>query len=104
VETSFEEGDWLVLYTDGISEAKGRSTEEFGESGLRLFLENHRDGTAASFADTLLNDVSLWAGGGEQQNQDDDVTLVAVHFQGSARAVTAETVARSISVSSAAAF
>ena len=31
VDVPFHEGDWLVLYTDGVSEARNASDEEFGE-------------------------------------------------------------------------
>jgi phosphoserine phosphatase RsbU/P len=81
METSFREDDWVVLYTDGISECMSASDEQFGEDRLRLFLESHPDGPAANFADDLLQHLSSWRGRAAEQEPDDDVTLLAVHFQ-----------------------
>lgn len=84
VETPFQEGDRIVLYTDGISEATGAADEQFGENRLRVFLESHPDASSAHFADELLHDLSIWTGRPHGQEPDDDVTLVLVHFRASA--------------------
>jgi len=81
VETPFQEGDWVVLYTDGITEMKGESEEEFGEARLKEFLESHPDLPAAGFVDSLLERLSSWSGRASGREPDDDVTLLAVHFQ-----------------------
>ncbi len=81
VETAFQEGDWVVLYTDGISEMRDASEEQFGEARLRQFLEDHPDCPATHFADTLLEALSQFSGRAPGQEPDDDVTLVAVRFQ-----------------------
>ena len=80
VEVPFREGDRVVLYTDGISEMMNAEEEQFGESRLRLFIENHRDGEAAAFVDDLLDRLSQWSGRASGQDPDDDVTLLAIHF------------------------
>jgi serine phosphatase RsbU (regulator of sigma subunit) len=84
-EIAFQEGDWLALYTDGISEAMDSSGEQFGEERLRHFLGNFRAGSSAGFADALLSELSLWAGRKVGHEPDDDATLVAVHFRGAER-------------------
>ena len=71
----------MLLYTDGISEMMDASEEQFGEERLRLFLESHPDCPATHFADTLLETMSRWSGRPSGQDPDDDVTLLAVHFQ-----------------------
>jgi serine phosphatase RsbU (regulator of sigma subunit) len=81
VETPFQEGDWLVLYTDGVTESLDTSNEQFGEEGLKLFMEQHPDATATEFADGLLARVSQWTGRAPGQDPDDDVTLLAIHFK-----------------------
>jgi phosphoserine phosphatase RsbU/P len=69
-----------VLYTDGVTESLDTSNEQFGEKGLKLFMEQHPDITASEFADGLLERVSQWTGRAPGQEPDDDVTLLAVHF------------------------
>ncbi len=81
VETPFKEGDWIAMYTDGITEMRGESEEEFGVDRLQEFMECHPDSTAAAFADLLLDRMSLWSGRASGQDPDDDVTLLAVHFK-----------------------
>ena len=81
VETVFQEGDWVVLYTDGIVEMTDESEEQFGEARLKEFLESHSDLSAGSFVDGLLERLSLWSGRASGREPDDDVTLLAVHFQ-----------------------
>jgi phosphoserine phosphatase RsbU/P len=85
VETPFMEDDWIVLYTDGITETMDDSQEQFGEAGLKTFMEEHPYGTAAQFADGLLNRLSQWTGRASGQDPDDDVTLLAVHFAASGK-------------------
>ncbi|PZS10040.1 MAG: hypothetical protein DLM70_00930, partial [Chloroflexi bacterium] len=43
VETPFKNGDWGVLYTDGIPEMTNASEEQFGSDRFKLFLENNHD-------------------------------------------------------------
>jgi sigma-B regulation protein RsbU (phosphoserine phosphatase) len=81
VEIPFREGDWVLLYTDGISEMTDASEEQFGEDRLKLFLEENSEPSAADFADRLLDRLSQWSGRASGQEPDDDVTLLAVHFQ-----------------------
>ena len=81
VETSFQPGDWALFYTDGITEASDASQEQFGEARLRLFLESHPDSLASHLADSLLNELSLWSVNPAEQEQEDDMTLLALHFR-----------------------
>lgn len=80
VEIPFQAGDWVLLYTDGISEMMNWSEEQFGEARLKSFLEENPNLPAAEFADSLLDRLSLWSGRPSGQDPDDDVTLLAVHF------------------------
>jgi serine phosphatase RsbU (regulator of sigma subunit) len=80
IEVPFAEGDWAVLYTDGIPEMTNPEDEQFGESRLRLFVENHQDGDASTFAEGLLERLSEWNGRAAGGSPDDDVTLLAVRF------------------------
>ncbi len=79
VEVPFEEGDWAVLYTDGILEATAPWHEEFGADRLRLFMEHNRDLGADSLVDGLLEELSRWSDHASGREPEDDVTIVAIH-------------------------
>jgi sigma-B regulation protein RsbU (phosphoserine phosphatase) len=70
-----EPGDALVLYTDGMVEARDQQEREFGVGRLtRAFLE-HRELPADEIARVLVRRVGEYAGGGEPE---DDRTVVVV--------------------------
>ncbi len=80
VTSSFEPGDRCVLYTDGILEAPNPQGEEFGNERLRDFLASHAQLPAQEFCDALLARVEQWCGRRENEDQHDDLTLVAVDY------------------------
>jgi serine phosphatase RsbU (regulator of sigma subunit) len=44
-------GDWLLIYSDGISEATTEGGEDFGDNGLFDWLRRLGTGTAAGVCD-----------------------------------------------------
>jgi len=79
VEVPFKEGDWGVLYTDGILEATDSSKQEFGADRFKLFLESHRDLGVDQFVDALLDELSNWSDRASGREAEDDVTVLAIH-------------------------
>lgn len=75
---SVGEGDVLMLYTDGTTEARDPSGAFFGEQGLRdmLMRESAPDKPFEGFLDRLLATLDAFTG----QRLDDDVAMVAVRF------------------------
>jgi sigma-B regulation protein RsbU (phosphoserine phosphatase) len=70
-------GDRIVLFTDGVSEARTAEGEEFGEERLvGLLLENVNE-TAAGLQSRILSAVSDFTGGDFQ----DDATLLVVSVE-----------------------
>jgi sigma-B regulation protein RsbU (phosphoserine phosphatase) len=67
-------GDRLVLFTDGISELKDSTEEEFGEERLERLVARYRAATAAELKDRVLEAVADFSNGAFQ----DDVTVVIV--------------------------
>jgi sigma-B regulation protein RsbU (phosphoserine phosphatase) len=67
-------GDRLVMFTDGISELKDDTEEEFGEERLEQLIVRHREAGAAGLKDRILEAVSDFSNGTFQ----DDVTIVVV--------------------------
>jgi PAS domain S-box-containing protein len=61
-EAPFEEGDLLVLYTDGIIEAR-RQGREFGEEGLREALREAAGESPAELARSVYAAARTWCGG-----------------------------------------
>jgi len=77
VERPFQEGDMMLLYTDGIVEMNNSQEEEFGGDRLRLFLESNGELPAEKFIEKLLDELSTWSTGREAE---DDLTLLAIRF------------------------
>jgi sigma-B regulation protein RsbU (phosphoserine phosphatase) len=81
-DSSFEEnrlpfdfGDTLVVYTDGIVEARNSHDEEFGEERLESVLQGCLQLTAREILQKVVDEVQEFAVG---QEQGDDLTLVVV--------------------------
>jgi|FLYL01.1.fsa_nt_gi serine phosphatase RsbU (regulator of sigma subunit) len=71
-------GDTLVLYTDGLVEARN-GKEEYGMKRLRGKVKDLGNKSAQEIAAGLLADVRAFTGGREQR---DDITLVVVKRMG----------------------
>jgi sigma-B regulation protein RsbU (phosphoserine phosphatase) len=67
-------GDRLVLFTDGITEARSANGDEFDESGLLRAIERCRHLDAESIVNAIFTDVEAFAGG---RLQDDATAVVA---------------------------
>lgn len=73
LEMPLEEGDTLVLFTDGVTEARNHGDEEFGEERLVEVVRNGRSDAALLVRD-IVEGVETFAGGVAQ----DDLTLVVL--------------------------
>lgn len=72
-------GETLFLYTDGVTEAKNRTGEFFGETRLIGRLEKGSKLSAGVIIHALMDDlVRFTAGAG----QSDDITMLAVTYRG----------------------
>ncbi|RPJ74470.1 MAG: serine/threonine-protein phosphatase, partial [Acidobacteria bacterium] len=67
-------GDRLVLYTDGLSEAKNVADEDFGSSRLAGIVHAWRDDSAAALASTLVEQVTAFRG--RMPRSDDESVMV----------------------------
>ena len=77
LERPFQEGDMMLLYTDGIVEMNSAQEEEFGGDRLKQFLENNGELPAEKFIASLLDELTTWSTGREAE---DDLTLLAIRF------------------------
>ena len=69
--------DVLALYTDGVSEVRDQTREQFGCKRLAERLRQYRDLSAHEIADRILREVTSHAG----PTQFDDATLVIIKVQ-----------------------
>ncbi len=75
-DAALASGDALILYTDGITDARNRVQEDYGEERLFQFVDRlSRDLTARQLIDAIAADVAQFTDGAEQM---DDITLVAL--------------------------
>ncbi len=70
----FGAGDLVVLYTDGLVEARNAAGDFFGEERLARYLRHHHQEAAEGFLAGLLKAAARFAGGDIQ----DDVALMVV--------------------------
>ncbi len=68
-------GDWIVMYTDGVSEAVNAADEEFEEQRLIEVIQANRMHSASVMKDRILASVREFAIG---QPQRDDITLLCL--------------------------
>lgn len=72
---NLQEGDTVLLYSDGVTEANNPAGEEFGEERLRESLLSLRSESAESILQGLIQAVQTWMSGIPPA---DDLTLVVV--------------------------
>ena len=73
-EIQLREGDKLLLFTDGVTEARDASGEEFGEHRLQQCLRSYRGSNAAELRTRILDEVAQFCA----DNFEDDATLMVV--------------------------
>jgi len=74
-------GDKVVLYTDGILETSDPSHEMLGVDRFKRFLEDNHNLGADQLAESLLDELSRWSGHPTGAGQEDDLTLLVIHFK-----------------------
>ncbi|MEW6503121.1 MAG: GAF domain-containing protein [Chloroflexota bacterium] len=68
--------DWLIFYTDGVTESFSPSGETFGEQRLRATIEHASKKSPADFLDYVREQLSDFREGNPPS---DDLTLVVLH-------------------------
>lgn len=69
-----DQGDKLLLFTDGVTEARNSAGDEFGEERLQECLRSFRGHNAAELRTMILNQVAEFC----SNNFDDDAALMVV--------------------------
>ena len=73
-EVQLYDGDKLLLFTDGVTEARNAEGEEFGEQRLQDCLRSYAGRNAAELRTLILDEVTTFCAG----NFDDDATLMII--------------------------
>jgi sigma-B regulation protein RsbU (phosphoserine phosphatase) len=74
-ELKLEDGDLMVLYTDGLTEAMDDKGEQFGMERLTAALEARQGEPVERIRDEILDSVARWA-----PKQEDDITLLIMRY------------------------
>ena len=72
---TFQQGDMLVIYSDGVSEAMNERQEDFGESRFETLLSQYRDRPVNELMELLITEIKSHIGDAPQS---DDITLLIV--------------------------
>jgi phosphoserine phosphatase RsbU/P len=76
-EVVLAEGDLLVLFTDGVSEAMDPSSQEYGEERLEAIITRAGDRDARALIEEIHQDIQAHAAGAPQS---DDITMMVIRF------------------------
>ncbi|MGC8793925.1 MAG: SpoIIE family protein phosphatase [Bryobacteraceae bacterium] len=77
-ELRLADGDRLILYTDGLTEARDAAGEFFGLERLEKLVARHRDARAPELYRTLLAALEEFSEGGECP---DDIALLVLEYR-----------------------
>jgi two-component system sensor histidine kinase ChiS len=77
-ELDLRDNDRIVLYTDGIIEARNAERTIFGDERFHELIRAGSDLTADEFAGNVVDEVKRWAGVTAGKSLVDDVTLVVI--------------------------
>jgi len=77
------EGDIIVLYTDGITEAMNAESDLFGDNRLSDIVEEHGHLESGELRERILREIEAFVGGADQH---DDMTMVLMKVQSTAAA------------------
>lgn len=75
---SYREGDVLLMYTDGLLEAKNEEDEDFGSDRVSHILKKNGKKSLKFIVDTILNDLNEYI---DSDQYDDDLTILSCKFK-----------------------
>ncbi len=75
IEIPLHEGDLLILYTDGVTEAEDKNQELYGEERLEKVMMEIQGRTASGIIDAVMEDIAAFVGDAPQS---DDITLLVM--------------------------
>jgi phosphoserine phosphatase RsbU/P len=80
-QVAFNKGDFLVIYTDGVSEACNPRSELFEEARLRKIVEAYTGDSVEALGDAIREGMRQFTEGAPQS---DDITILVIQYKGKA--------------------
>ncbi len=78
ISIDLKENDIIVLYTDGITEAKNIDMEDFGEEQFQQIILDNRNESADIISKRVIREITLFS---KNNQQHDDITLVIIKWK-----------------------
>ncbi len=78
IEIDLREDDIIVLYTDGITEAKNKNLDEFGSKYFEDILIANCEANADTLSQKVIQEVTVFS---QNVSQHDDITLVILKWK-----------------------
>jgi phosphoserine phosphatase RsbU/P len=72
-------GDWLIVFSDGVSEALSAGNEEYGEARIVETAQKHLSGDPPEMLQAIFTDVRAFTKGAPQN---DDITALVLRYSG----------------------
>jgi sigma-B regulation protein RsbU (phosphoserine phosphatase) len=77
-QIALEPGDFVVLYTDGITEAMNQASDLFGEARLSRIVEEHGHLASGELRERILREIEAFVGSADQH---DDMTMILIKVE-----------------------
>jgi phosphoserine phosphatase RsbU/P len=74
---TLQPGDWLIVFSDGVSEAMSASADEYGESRIVSLVERNKELEPRQLLEALFADVREFTRGAAQS---DDITAMVLRY------------------------
>jgi len=72
-EIQVADNDFLLIYTDGVTEGRGDNRQVYGTDRIVTILQEHEAGSATEIARAIEGDIARFVG---KNSQHDDITMV----------------------------
>jgi serine phosphatase RsbU (regulator of sigma subunit) len=77
-QIALNNGDVIVLYTDGITEAMNPANDLFGDQRLSRIIEEHGHLESGELRERILREIEAFVGGADQH---DDMTMILIKIE-----------------------
>jgi two-component system, sensor histidine kinase ChiS len=82
IEAKLLPGDRIILYTDGVIEARDSAGSMFGEERFHEIIRSCIEGGPGELVNRIMDTVQAWTAGWPGGSLGDDVTLIVLDFTG----------------------